>query len=404
LFFNNFLTFFFYFEILRAMKRAVSEIIQGLEAHAPSGTAESWDNVGLLVGDPRTQTTGAVVCVDLTEEALREAKKRGYGLIVNHHPCIFPRSKGIGRIVGGDTGKSGLIYEAIRSGISIAAYHTNFDRCALEVVHGISKELGVVPKGRLLDHPSGALIKLVVFVPRTHAETVRQALGAAGAGHLGDYDFCSFSTEGTGRFRGADTTRPFIGKPGKLEEALEVRLETVFPRGLEKPVLQALRGAHPYEEIAYDLYPLEQTPSALGLVKGLGYGFWGEFPKPKPFSVFVKDVKKAFKVTGFLLSDPAPNRLNAKKMIRKIGFAAGKGASVLGAAAAAGCDVFVTGEAGYHDAIAVSEYRKSRPMAVMELGHRESERFFVLTASKWLEAMGLRTVKLHTSTQKIWAL
>jgi dinuclear metal center YbgI/SA1388 family protein len=389
---------------VRTAKLAVSQIIQGLEAHAPSGTAESWDNVGLLVGDPKAKTAGAVVSVDLTEESIREAKKRGYGLIVNHHPCIFPRSKGIHRVVGGDTSKTGLIFEAIRSGIAVAVYHTNFDRCALEVIHGISKELGVEPKGRFVTNPGGALVKLVVFVPAAHAEAVRQALGQAGAGHIGNYDFCSFSTDGVGRFRGSDLTRPFLGKPGNLESAREIRLETVFPRGLEKPMLQALRSAHPYEEIAYDLYPVEQTSSPSGLVKGLGYGFWGEFPKPKPFSAFVKDVKKAFKVTGFLLSDPAPVSRRVSFKIKTVGFAAGDGASVLGAAAAAGCDVFITGEAGYHDAIAVSEYRRNRPMAVMELGHRESERFFVLTASKWLEAMGLRTAKLHTSTQKIWAL
>ena len=377
--------------------RTVGDVIQLLEQRAPSGTAESWDNVGLLSGDPAWKTSGAIVAIDLTREAISRAKERGYRLIVNHHPCIFPRTRGIARVVGGEgTGKTGLVFEAIRQGIAVAAYHTNFDRCALEVAEQISRGLGIVPRGRLLEKGAGSCVKLSVFVPLTHLEAVREALGNAGAGHLGDYDFCSFSAEGEGRFRGSDRTRPFLGRPGELESAREARLETIVPRGLEKSVLKALRASHPYEEIAYDLFPVEQAPASVGLIRGLGYGFWGEFPAPKPFSEVCKGVKTLFKAEGFLLTQPPPRK------VRRLAFAAGTGSSVVEVAAALGCDLMITGEAGYHEALAVGEHRPEAPMAVMELGHRESERFFVTTMEKWLGEAGLGVRAVHVETQKFW--
>jgi hypothetical protein len=229
----------------------------------------------------------------------------------------------------------------------------------------------------------------VVFVPETHADRVRDALGQAGAGHIGNYDSCTFATPGEGTFRGSAKTRPFQGKPGRLERASEVRLETILPRGLKKSVLAALRAAHPYEEIAYDLYPLEQGPASLGLVHGLGYGFWGDFPSSKPFPEVTRSVTRGFNANGFVVTQPLPSR------IKRIGYVAGKGASFVEAAAAAGCDLFITGEAGYHTAL--DGARKG--MAVLELGHRESEVFFIPTMESWLSKMGLKTFGLNLKTQ-----
>jgi dinuclear metal center YbgI/SA1388 family protein len=372
--------------------KKVSEIIGALENLAPSGTSEKWDNTGLLAGDPDWETSGAVVSVDLTEQAIETAIQRGFRLIVNHHPCIFPKSKGLARIVpGSKSGISSLVFEAIRNGIAVASYHTNFDQCSLEVVRAVSEGLGVQPRGRLLDGGEGSLVKLVVFVPVTHVDAVRTALAQAGAGHIGHYDFCTFSTQGEGTFRGSDQTRPFAGQPGRLEKVQEIRLETIFPRGLKKSVLAALRSAHPYEEVAFDLYSTEQSPTSLGLVRGLGYGFWGEFSSPKPFSEVARSVTRLFNTQGFWLTDPPPSR------VRRLAFVAGKGASFLDAASAAGCDLFITGEAGYHTAL--DGARKG--VAVMELGHRESEVFYIQTMQGWLSAMGLKTVGLNLRTQVI---
>lgn len=374
---------------------SVGKVISHLESHAPSTTAEEWDNVGLLAGDPNWKTSGAIVCVDLTRDALEAAKAKGYKLIINHHPCIFPRSHGISRLVPGvDSGTNTLIFEAVRNGIAIAAYHTNFDKCALEVVRAVSEGLGVQPVGRLLDHPSGSLVKLVVFVPKSHAERVRNAICEAGAGHIGNYDFCTFNAPGEGTFRGNNSTRPFLGKPGKLEKAEELRVETIIPRGMTKPVISAMCAAHPYEEVAYDLYPVEQQPARVGLVKGLGYGFWGEFPAPSPFSDVTKNVKQLFQLDGYWLTDSLPTPSNK---IKKIAFAAGKGASFLDSAVTAGCDLFITGEAGYHTAL--DGARKG--IAVIELGHRESERFFVPTIEGWLSELGISFKGVNRPTQRI---
>ena len=370
--------------------RQVSDVIRILESHAPSSTSESWDNAGLLVGDPSWETEEVVVCIDLTKEAIAAARKAGYRLIVNHHPCIFPKSRGLSTIKAG-RGKESLVFEAIRHGIAVAAYHTGFDRCALEVVEKISSGLGVTPKGRLFDHARGTLSKLVVYVPKTHEEDVRASLAEAGAGHLGNYDSCSFVSEGKGRFRGSEASRPFFGKPGKLEIAAEMRIETIFPRGLERSVVEAMRAAHPYEEIAYDIYPVEQAPSRVGLAKGVGYGFWGEFARPKPFSEVVKDVKTLFQANEFQLTEPAP------RSVRRLAFAAGKGSSVVDSAAEAGCDLLITGEVDYHDAL------RAAPMAVLELGHRESERFFTSVVGDWISAAGWKSLPLDVRTQRIYS-
>jgi putative NIF3 family GTP cyclohydrolase 1 type 2 len=183
-----------------------------------------------------------------------------------------------------------------------------------------------------------------------------------------------------------------------LETAEELKIETVIPRGLERTVVQAMLAAHPYEEVAYDLYPLEQSPASTGLVKGLGYGFWGDFAKPRAFSEVLRDVRRLFKVEGYLLTESESFQLGQPKgkKIRRVAFAAGKGASVVPAAASLGCDLMITGEAGYHEALAA----RSSSMSVVELGHTESERFFVKTVRSWLKRSGVQATELYVRTQR----
>jgi dinuclear metal center YbgI/SA1388 family protein len=372
------------------MPGTVAQALRALEARAPAGTAEAWDNVGLLVGDPGWKTAGAVVTIDLTAEAIRAAKARGHRLIVTHHPCIFPRSKGLSKVT------PGLVFDAVRAGVAVAACHTNFDRCALEVVEQVSRALGARPRGRLVEKAAGSLVKLAVFVPVSHAEAVREAVCGAGAGQIGDYDSCSFQVAGTGTFRGGKGTSPFLGRPGQLESVEEMRLETIFPKGLERPVLEALFRAHPYEEVAYDLYPVEQGPAQSGIVRGQGYGFWGELEGATSFPELCRRVKAVFDVLGFWVTD-SPGKL-PKRRVQRVAFVAGKGAAFIDVAAASGCDLFITGEAGYHSAL----HGSRRGMAVLELGHRESERFFPSTVAGWLRKEGFRAVELDLPTQTIW--
>jgi dinuclear metal center YbgI/SA1388 family protein len=370
----------------------VRDILKLIEQKTPAATAESWDNVGLLSGDPDWTTPGAVVSIDLTREAIELAKSKGYRLIVNHHPAIFPRQKGLARVT-----PDSLVFEAIREGIAVIATHTNFDQCALEVVESVSSGLGVVPLGRLHEKSSGQLLKLAVFVPEDHVDAVRNSICEAGAGQIGQYDICTFQTAGQGTFRGAEGTHPFLGKPGQLERGQEVKLETILPRGLQKPVIKALLDAHPYEEVAFDLFPVEQGAAEKGLVRGLGYGFWGELKSPAPLSVVTAQVRKLFQVEGCLLT-PA-RTAGADPMIKRLGYVAGKGASFAHAARARGCDLFITGEAGYHLARELS----GEGLSTLELGHPESELFFHSTVMGWLAGLGLHVSESRFSIQKFLA-
>jgi len=361
---------------------------------APEATAEHWDNVGLLVGDPEWRTQGVVVSIDLTPESIQVARRKGYRLIVNHHPCIFPKSRGLSKIT-----PPSLVFEALQSGIGVISCHTNFDRCALEVPYAVASLLGATPLGRLVEEPSGSLKKLVAFVPQSHTDEVHAALSGAGAGQVGRYDECAFAAPGEGRFRGTEGTHPFLGKAGEQERAAEDRLETIFPAGLEAEVLQALRDSHPYEEIAYDIYAVEQGPSPEGVIRGLGYGFYGDLKKPLQEAGFVKKVIGLFEASGALVTSAQgqAQRGTRARQIKRMAFVAGKGSSFVGAALKAHCDVFVTGEAGYHDAL-----RAARAgMTVVELGHRESERFFLSTMAAWTEGLGLKAVELNSPQQVI---
>jgi dinuclear metal center YbgI/SA1388 family protein len=371
----------------------ISQILRELEAWAPGSAAEPWDNVGLLCGDALEETRGVIVSVDLTVEAIEEARARGFRLILNHHPCIFPKQRGLSRVVRSDSGGSELVYRAIREGIAVVACHTNFDRCVLEAPQAIARGLGARPLGRLIEKPAGSCVKLVVFVPSSHLEQVRVAVCEAGAGKIGDYDFCTFAVEGEGSFRGGEATSPYIGEPGKLEFVDELRLELVFPRGLEKAVVSALAKAHPYEEPAFDLIPVEQAPSGRGLVRGLGYGFWGELEKPARFGELRPRIEALFETRGGILTAPP----GAEREIRRLGFSPGKGSSFVAAAAAAGCDLFITGEVGYHSALEGAR----KGMLVLELGHRESELFFLSSARDWVEALGLEALALNSKTQRL---
>lgn len=374
--------------VRRQSRLPVSEIVRRLGELAPESTAESWDNVGLLAGDPDWRTSAVVVSVDLTPEAIAAAKRSGARLIVNHHPCIFPKSRGLSRFT-----PASPVFEAARAGIAVHACHTNFDRCALEVPRQIAKALGARILGRMIEHPHEALKKLVVFVPQSHADAVHAALSAASAGHVGNYDSCAFLSPGEGRFRGGDSTRPFVGAPGRLERASELRLETVFPAGMEPVVLRALRSAHPYEEIAYDIYPVEQRASSEGMTPGLGYGFYGDLSRPVALRDLVRKAGSVFEASGAILTPAA----GAVRAVRRIGYTPGKGSSFVSAAIAVGCEVFITGEVGYHDALAASR----RGMSVIELGHRESERFYLKVMSGWLREMGLQVRELNIPVQRI---
>jgi len=360
----------------------IRDILPLIEEKAPRSAAESWDNVGLLLGSSSWETTGAIVSTDLSLEAIELAQKNGYHLILTHHPCIFPKREGWSSLIDeGPEALKTLAMTAIQNKIAVIAAHTNFDRCAMEVSSKISEGLGAKPLGRVIDCAQESLEKLVVFVPADHIDSVQSAIFSSGGGQIGNYDQCRFSLEGEGSFRGREGADPFIGKVGQFETAREVRLETILPRSIRNRVIRAMKEAHPYEEVAYDLYSVLQKPSGLGMVSGLGYGFWGEFSSAIPFSGLASRVKTCFEVKDFWLTE------GEKRDIQRIAFTPGKGASFMRSVIGLGCDVFITGEVGYHSAL---EGRRAG-VSVIELGHRQSEKFFIDVMCEWMHEFGLQT-------------
>jgi dinuclear metal center YbgI/SA1388 family protein len=374
----------------------LSEVLHRLDQLAPLTTAEYWDNVGLLLGDPQSDVKNAIVAIDLSEEALKLAEKKKANLIVCHHPCIFNPSgkRGLNRVVKKEANRERLLFEVIKRGINVAAYHTNFDRSALEVGWEISKKLGLTPIGRLWDSTPDPLLKLVVFVPSEYHDRVREAVCNVGAGHIGNYSDCTFATPGEGTFKALKGAKPFLGQLGELERAQEVRLETILPSHLRSQVLQALFKSHPYEEVAYDLYPLAQDPAQKGMVNGLGYGVIGEFKeRALSFPEVARRVKNLFKVKGFL-----ETKGSQKSKVRRVGFVAGKGSSLLMSAIRQKCDLFITGEVGYHAALESRE----QGLTVWEMGHTQSELFYLKIMSNWLKKLGIRVTPLETRFQALF--
>jgi dinuclear metal center YbgI/SA1388 family protein len=331
----------------------ISDITRALEEFAPIPYQEAYDNSGLLCGDANWIAKGALFSLDCTEAVVDEAIQKGCNLIVAHHPLIFG---GLKKLSGGSYVERALI-KAIKQDIAIYACHTNIDNVAAGVNAKMTDKLGLV-ETQVLAPRSGDLRKLVTFVPTTHLSAVREALFAAGAGHIGKYSDCSFGAPGEGSFKGAADTQPFLGEPGKRSLEAEIRLETVFPSHLERGVLEALRSAHPYEEVALDVYRLENQWSQLGS------GRIGLLPEALELNDFLSKVKEVFKVSVIKYTQ------GTGKPIKKVAVCGGSGRFLLKKAISAGADAYLTADFKYH------EYFDAQDQLVLaDIGHYESEQY-----------------------------
>ena len=229
----------------------IKEILQTIEALAPVPLQEDFDNCGLQVGDMNREATALLLSLDVTESVIDEAISLGCNLIISHHPLAFKPFKSL----TGRTYVERCMIKAIRHDIAIYAAHTNLDNVLQGVNFKLAEMLGL-QQLRILSPKRGLLLKLVTFVPESHAEYVRNALFNAGAGNIGNYESCSFNLHGEGTFKAGATANPFVGTVGKLHFEKEVRIETVLPRFKQPEVLRALLSVHPYEEPAYDFYPI----------------------------------------------------------------------------------------------------------------------------------------------------
>jgi dinuclear metal center YbgI/SA1388 family protein len=331
----------------------IKRIIQAMEEFAPLALQESYDNSGLAVGDADREIEAALLCLDVTPSVLEEAKNKGAGLIISHHPVIFGK---LGKLTGSSYTEK-IVIQAIKSNIALYSVHTNIDRVTGGVNSRIADKVGI-RDSEILSPAEGILKKLVVFVPRDHAESVRNAIFDAGAGHIGEYDQCSFNLEGEGSFRGSEKSDPFTGKPGILHFEKEVRVETVFPGFLGSVIIEKMIQAHPYEEVAYDIYPLDNK------YYRAGDGIIGELEKPVEAQEFLKLLKEVFKA-GCIRH----TRLTGKK-ISRVAACGGSGGFLAGLARKKGADIFISGEFKYHDF-----FQADQSMMLAEVGHFESEQF-----------------------------
>lgn len=331
----------------------IIDIIRVLESKAPLSLQETYDNAGLLTGNQDWECKGILCTLDVTEAVIMEAKTRNCNLVVAHHPVIF---SGLKKINGKNYVEKTVI-AAIKNDIAIYAIHTNLDNRLDGVNDRIADRLGLINR-RILDPKPGQLMKLFTFVPVDHAEKLRSALFAAGAGNIGEYSETSFNVEGTGSFKGSANTHPFVGEPGKRHEEKETKIEMILPAYLKPQVIKALMDAHPYEEVAYDIIALTNDLSEVGS------GLIGELPEEMEETGFLHMLK-----TSFELELVRHTALLGKKL-RKVAVCGGSGSFLTGKALAAGADVYVTADVKYHEFFDANDR-----MVLADIGHWESEQF-----------------------------
>lgn len=331
----------------------VKELFNYLEEICPLNYQESYDNCGLITGDKEKEITGVLLCLDSTEEVLKEAVKLKYNVVIAHHPILFSPIK---KITGKSYSERAIIY-AIKNDLCIYAMHTNLDNIRMGVNNKIAEKIGLKNLS-ILSPKSGLLRKLVTFCPAKDSGKVREALFAAGAGKIGNYDECSFNTEGTGTFKAGEHTNPHIGKKHEQHREKEERIETIYPKHLENKIIEALLKAHPYEEVAYDIYPLEI------LHKGVGSGIIGDLEKALEEKAFLTLLKKNMKVSCIRYTS------QITKPIKRVAVCGGSGYFLLPDAITAGADAFVTSDFKYHQF-----FDAENKIMIADIGHYESEQF-----------------------------
>ncbi len=349
----------------------VGHVADLLDALAPPAMAQSWDNVGLLAGDRAAPCRRILLCIDLTPPVLREAIRVKADLVLSYHPPIF---KPFSRLLADSGGTDGLVHQAIAKGIAIYSPHTALDAApggTNDVLASMCGLREIEPFDYV--HPEGREVKLVTFVPPKDLDKVAQAMFRAGAGRIGDYEQCSYRLEGQGTFFGTESADPTVGQKGRLEKVAETRMEVVAPKRRLPEVIDALLRSHPYEEPAYDVYPLAGTPT-------FGIGRVGHIPNGTTLGKLAARLKRS---TGSKVAmQVGPKEARVQRVAVCVGAA---GRLPLEHARSADCDTIVTGEMRHHDALTLQRLGKS----AVVLGHWESERpVLALLAERVQSAFG----------------
>lgn len=352
------------------LMQTILNLEKTMDLIAPTNLAEPWDNVGLLIGERTAPLKRVVLCIDLCEAVLAEAMRANAQAIVAYHPPIFHPLKS----VTDETAEGRLLLGVIAAGIAVYSPHTAADAA----VGGVNDWLASAFSTRAHAlRPSSATDadvdhKIVTFVPPEHAESLRRTIVAAGAGIIGDYSNCSFSTSGEGTFLGGEPTSPVVGTAGNLERVEELRLEFVCPAALLPLVLDQLRAAHPYEECALDVMPRLPQPR-----QSIGGGRVVTLEKPLLFSAIADQLRTHLGTKRLIGHDPTPRRHHDR-----LGFCAGSGGDLLDEAIAQGCSVFITGELTHHEVLRAG----NNSCAVLLAGHTNTERGWLKVLRKNLAA------------------
>lgn len=333
----------------------IANFLAALEQWAPPSLQEEYDNSGLITGNSQWNCKGILVCLDATEAVLAEAQSRGCNLVIAHHPIVF---KGLKRITGRNYVERTII-EAIKKDIAIYAVHTNLDNIINGVNSAMADKLHL--EQRQILHPKKEqLKKLFTFVPEADAEQVRAAIFKAGAGHIGNYSETSFNTSGMGTFKPGEGANPTIGSIGKREEVAEIKMEVIFPGWLQNGIIRAMKEAHPYEEVAYDIVSLDND------LQQVGSGLVGKLPQPVSEGQFLQILKKAFGLSVIR------HTVLSGKMIEKVALCGGAGSFLTQAAISSGADAYVTADVKYHEFFDADGH-----LLLADIGHWESEQFTI---------------------------
>jgi dinuclear metal center YbgI/SA1388 family protein len=331
----------------------IKDVTNYLESIAPRSYQESYDNSGLLVGDPQAEVTGILITLDCTEAVVHEAIESGCNLVVAHHPIVF---KGLKKFTGANYVERTVML-AIRHDIALYAIHTNLDNVHTGVNRKIAAKIGLTNL-RILAPRADTLQKLVTFIPEPDTEKVLAALHEAGAGQIGEYKNCSFRVAGTGTFQPTEAANPHIGQANRQEYVAETRAEVIFPAHRRGDLLAALRKSHPYEEVAYYITPL------LNENQEVGAGMIGELATPVEPLVFLQGLKSSMNLKMLRHTAILP------KNIQKVAVCGGAGSFLLPDAIGAGADVLVTADFKYHEF-----FDADGRIIVADIGHYESEVF-----------------------------
>lgn len=343
----------------------LNDLIKKIENKYPLNLAYDWDNVGLLVGDFDSEIKKVLVSLEANEKVIEEAIQNKVDLIITHHPFIFRK---MNKINTKDL-KGKLIHKLIKNDIALYSMHTNFD-IAFDGLNDYFMEVMGFENCKILDVTnSETLYKLAVYTPMTHEIIVRESLGESGAGYIGNYSNCTFNSSGIGTFRPEDNSNPFIGERGKIEEVKEVKIETIVPSHLLQKTISKMIKVHPYEEVAYDVYKLENKGHSVGL------GRYATLNSEIDLQTLCEKIKLKLNMDHIRVV----GELNTK--IKKVAVVTGAGSDMVSLAKSKNCDVIITGDVKYHEAQDALDMN----MCIVDCGHFDTENIFKDVMKRFLD-------------------